>query len=279
MHPSPDVLALLALGEQAGTPEERAHVESCPECRTEIAGLARAVAAGRAGRADDSGLIAPPDRVWQTIRAELGLAVEPAAEASGSAGPPEGATVTGLSRPGAVQQNGSAPDEPGPEQVRPATVTPISQAPSRSSRGLRSVAVLVAAAVALVLGIGLGLGLDRLLGPRETVLWTAELQALPAFAGSSGEAVIEEDGEGNRTLVVTLDSPVPVDGSRAVWLIDRNVQQMRMLGSLNGDSGAWPVPPDVDPRQYPIVDVSKEPPGDPDTRHSGTSIVRGTLDV
>ena len=37
MHPSPDVLALLALGEQAGTPDERAHVESCAQCRTEIA--------------------------------------------------------------------------------------------------------------------------------------------------------------------------------------------------------------------------------------------------
>ena len=28
-----------------------------------------------------------------------------------------------------------------------------------------------------------------------------------------------------------------------------------------------------------VVDVSKEPPADADTRHSGTSIVRGTLNV
>ena len=33
MHPSPDVLALLALGEEAGTPEERAHIEAAPSAR------------------------------------------------------------------------------------------------------------------------------------------------------------------------------------------------------------------------------------------------------
>jgi hypothetical protein len=79
--------------------------------------------------------------------------------------------------------------------------------------------------------------------------------------------------------VIRLASPEPVDGSRAVWLIDRNVQQMRVLGYLNGNEGSWPVPPDLDPRDFPIVDVSKEPPGDTDPRHSTVSIVRGTLNV
>jgi len=111
------------------------------------------------------------------------------------------------------------------------------------------------------------------------VLWTAQLQALPDFAGSSGEAKVEADREGNRMLVVELDSPEPVDGARAVWLIDPDVKQMRMLGWLNDNKGSWPVPPDLDPRRFPIVDVSEEPPGDPDTRHSGVSIVRGTLNV
>ena len=37
MHPSPDVLALLALGEKAGTAEERVHVDSCPVCLAEVA--------------------------------------------------------------------------------------------------------------------------------------------------------------------------------------------------------------------------------------------------
>lgn len=286
MHPSPDVLALLALDEEAGTSEERAHIESCAECQAEIAGLTRAVAAGRSGRAGSSELVSPPDRVWQAVRAELGFTGEPPAR------PTEGSTVTQISDRGNVEPNGSAAEDPDRVEAvagrtgtssadpgRVATVTDIADARPRSSRGRRSLAALVAAAVALVLGVGLGFGLDRFLAPRETVLWTAKLQALPAFAGSSGEAIVEADREGHRMLVVELDSPEPVDGSRAVWLIDPNVKQMRMLGWMNGNKGSWPVPPDLDPRAFPIVDVSKEPPGDPDTRHSGISIVRGTLNV
>ncbi len=278
MHPSPDLLALLALGEDAGTPEERAHIESCPECRAEIADLSRAVAAGREGRADDSGLVTPPDRVWQAIRAELGLADQPGGP-SRSQGEPQISTVTDLPRRATVESNGSVPDETDTDHGRAATVTPIAAGRRRSSRGRRSLAALVAAAVALVLGIGLGFGLDRFLGPRQTVLWTAQLQAEPAFPGSSGEAIVEQDRDGNRTLVLALDSPEPVDGSRAVWMIDPNGQRMRMLGYLNGNDGSWPVPPDLDPREYSLVDVSKEPPGDPDPRHSTVSIVRGSLDV
>jgi anti-sigma-K factor RskA len=287
MHLNPDLLALLALGEDPASHEERAHIDSCADCRAEIDSLARAVMAGRSGQADDA-LVSPPDRVWHAVRAELGFTgtVEP-----GSATPTEPA-VTQAPRRATAETNGSAPDEdlddpeePGAARtVQPApgpvaTVTDISGARSRGTRGRRGLAVLVAAAVALVLGVGLGLGLDRVLAPRETVLWTASLQALPEFAGSSGEATVQEDADGNRTLVIELDSPVPVDGSRQVWLIDREVQKMRMLGSLNGTGGSWAVPADLDPREFPVVDVSKEPPGDTDPRHSSVSIVRGTLNV
>ncbi|HLL61540.1 MAG TPA: anti-sigma factor [Propionibacteriaceae bacterium] len=292
MHPSPDVLALLALGEEAGSAEERAHIASCAECQAEVAGLTRAVTAGRSGRADDNALVSPPDRVWHAVRAELGLTAKSQDEPPGPTGQPQVATATEPPRPARVEANGSSPedpdeveraaartDRPAPGAGRVATVTNIGDARPRGTRGRRSLAALVAAAVALVLGVGLGLGLDRVLAPRETVLWTAELQALPDFAGSTGEASVEEDAEGRRTLVIRLASPEPVDGSRAVWLIDRNVQQMRVLGYLNGNEGSWPVPPDLDPRDFPIVDVSKEPPGDTDPRHSTVSIVRGTLNV
>ena len=293
MHLNPDLLALLALGEDPASHEEHAHIESCAECRAELDALSRAVMAGRSGHADDA-LVSPPDRVWHAVRAELGFTGTSEAGSPGSATPAEAAAASEAPRRARVKSNGSAPDEdldgieprvartdrPSPAPV--ATVTDIGEARSRGSRGTRGrrgLAALVAAAVALVLGVGLGLGLDRILTPRETVLWTANLQALPQFAGSAGEAIVEEDADGNKTLVIKLDSPVPVDGSRAVWLIDRDVQQMRMLGALNGDGGSWPVPSDVDPRDYPIVDVSKEPPGDTDPRHSTVSIVRGTLNV
>lgn len=296
MHPSPDVLALLALGEEAGTPAELEHISTCPQCRAEVAELARAVVAGRSGRAGDGGLVTPPDRVWTAIRAELGFGSLDGAT-YGAHGLPEMSTVTARPRHARAERNGSEPaepaepDEPDEPEVadRPATPEPTPRTPevvdlgaaraARSSRGRRLTAVLVAAAVALVLGMGLGLGLDRLLGPRQTVLWTAELQAQPDFAGSTGRASVVEDSQGSRTLQIELDSPVPVTGSQQVWLIDRGISQTKPIGWINGKSGQWPLPADLDPAQFPVVDVSEEPPGDVDLAHSKVSIVRGTLNV
>lgn len=286
MHPSPDVLALLALGEEeAGTPAEREHIDSCPQCRADIADLARAVAAGRRGAAGDSELVSPPDRVWTAIRAELGFSPRPEIDEAtyGTHGRPEVATTTPLPRPARVDTDDMTPDEPSgrANQAPAAGVSNLADARNsrdRTSRGRRGLALLVAAAVALVLGVGLGFGLDRIF-PRQTVLWTAELQALPSFAGSSGQATVQEDSRGRRTLVIELDSPEPVDGSRHVWLLDRGAETTRPLGTLVGSSGEYAVPADLDPRQFPVVDVSKEPPGDTEARHSGVSIVRGTLNV
>ena len=70
MHPSPDVLALLALGEQAGTPAEREHVAGCAECRRRSRawpGPSMSAAVPTPGTPCST----PPDRVWEAIRAEL----------------------------------------------------------------------------------------------------------------------------------------------------------------------------------------------------------------
>src|SRR5215218_6456310 len=72
MHPSPDVLALLALGEKAGTAEERDHVDSCPVCLAEVAEFVRVAAVGRSATAADQ-LQAPPPEVWRAVQSELGL--------------------------------------------------------------------------------------------------------------------------------------------------------------------------------------------------------------
>jgi anti-sigma-K factor RskA len=253
MHPSPDLLALLALGETAGTPAERDHVASCDQCRSEVADLARAVAAGRSAAGENSGLIRPPDRVWGAIRAELEL------------DPADGSTPAG-------------PDHPPADAKEPSSQVTASATGSRQGLGRRVLALALAAVLALVVGIGLGLGLNRLLTPRQTVLWTAQLQALPAHSGSSGEALVEQDSDGNKTLVVKLSSPAPVDGAQEVWLIDRGVSKMQSLGHLTPSSNRFNIPADLDPRQYPVVDISQEPPDGKPT-HSGDSIVRGTLNV
>jgi anti-sigma-K factor RskA len=249
MHPSPDVLALLALGETAGTSAELEHVASRPQCRNEVADLARAVAVGRGASGPDGGLLTPPDRVWQAIRTELSI---------GASGEKSRTSETaGVTAP------------PGPNTASP---TP------RQGRGRRVLSLALAAAIALLVGIGLGFGLDRLGRQQQTVLWTAQLQALPAYSGSSGEALVEEDANGNKTLVVTLDPSRPIDGSEEVWLIARGSTKMQSLGHLTPSNNRFNIPADLDPRQFPVVDVSQEPP-DGDPRHSGDSIVRGTLNV
>ncbi len=46
-HVDPDVLALLALGEDVASPEERSHVADCAACRAELANLRRTATVGR----------------------------------------------------------------------------------------------------------------------------------------------------------------------------------------------------------------------------------------
>lgn len=72
MHADPDLLALLALGERAGTEDERRHTESCPVCAREVAEFRRVVDQGRRASGDTT-LTAPGEQVWLRIRAELGL--------------------------------------------------------------------------------------------------------------------------------------------------------------------------------------------------------------
>src|SRR4051794_41865925 len=80
-HVDPDVLALLALGEEVASPKERAHLASCDVCRAEVENLARAATVGRTvlGAGD---LLQPAPRVWSRIADELELDpdVAPAAE-------------------------------------------------------------------------------------------------------------------------------------------------------------------------------------------------------
>lgn len=77
MHPTPDSLALLALGEDLENPAELAHVSICPVCTAQVEELAKVVELGRA--ADEDEMLQTPDPVvWQRIRAEL-FAPTPAA--------------------------------------------------------------------------------------------------------------------------------------------------------------------------------------------------------
>ena len=72
MHVDPELLGLLALGEPVGSDDERAHVQSCPECAGELSELRRLVDLGRSVGADTT-MATPSQDVWVRIQQELAL--------------------------------------------------------------------------------------------------------------------------------------------------------------------------------------------------------------
>lgn len=238
-HLDPDALALAALGEPLDA-RDRAHLQACTDCSQERDALATAVVAGRAGGGER--LVPPPAAVWERVSAELGLdaGVQPAP-----------------AMPGAAPRDPAAP------------------APARPGRRGRRL-LLVAAAALVVGGVAGGLVVAAVLRTDpETVLAEARLEALPGWS-ASGDAIVEEDAAGRLTLVVRV-SATDEDGFRAVWLLDEDASRLVNLGALDGDEGRFAIPPGLDLREFPVVDVSAEP-YDGDPAHSGDSIVRGALD-
>jgi hypothetical protein len=77
MHTSPDLLALVALGEDAVDNDGRRHLDNCPVCQAELAELTRMADLGRRTTTDDVA-DAPSPTVWLAIRDELGFADAPA---------------------------------------------------------------------------------------------------------------------------------------------------------------------------------------------------------
>lgn len=271
MHTNPDVLALLALGEKVGTPSEHDHVATCEVCAREVADFQHLAEIGRT--ATDEDLHTPSPAVWDRIVAELGLGqgVTIGTDPAPDLNPITGATVHHLAdRPRSDARRNSAvtPTTPG----HPAT-------PASGRSGLaRALTLALAAVVALVVGIGIGVAIDRGSEPTAAVLGRATLSALPDFAGSSGEAVVEEDAQGNRVLVVTATASRTVTGHQEIWLLSSDAKALQNLGVLRAGENRVNLPPEIDLRELPVVDVSAEQ-NNGNPAHSGESIVRGTLSL
>ena len=89
-HTDPEILALRALGETAGTARDAEHAETCPRCRAELARLTEVVQLARDDGAGER-LQAPPPQVWDRIAAAAGadpVPVSPAAAAANGASAP-----------------------------------------------------------------------------------------------------------------------------------------------------------------------------------------------
>ncbi|MFG6502919.1 anti-sigma factor [Microbacterium sp. P05] len=137
---------------------------------------------------------------------------------------------------------------------------------------------LLPMAAGLVLLAGAGIASWAITASRPTDLAEAVLTALPEHPGLAGTADVREDGGGTREIRVTLDgdrqdtSP----GYREVWLLNSDASALISLGVLEGDSGTFTVPVDIDLDEYRVVDISVES-LDGDPAHSGDSLVRGSL--
>lgn len=243
-HLDDDALALLALGEVVADADMTAHLDSCDRCSVELHELRRVVTAGRTNADAAQGLVPPPAHVWDGIAAAVSTQAD--------------------------SRRRTPMDAP---------TAPVAITERRPRTERRTFPTWLAVAAGVVIGMS-GAAAFQALDPEEaptpedTVLATAELDELGAD-GTSGTAEIRETGDA-RVLDLELASRTPGGGFREVWLLDPATGDLISLGVINGTSSTFELPDDLDLRDYPTVDVSREP-LDGDPAHSADSIARGDL--
>ncbi|MGC4867293.1 anti-sigma factor [Micromonospora sp. DT53] len=262
-HLDHDRLVFLALGESEADNGESTHLGTCAHCRTELATLERVAGLGTEtrGLAD---LPDPPEHVWQGIEAQV-RAAEPGPARAETRVPGQASTRTA---------------EPVPDAAAGPTVTRLdSVRRSRRGSGLsRWVATAVTAAAAAAVGVVGTVSVLRPDDPTPTptpvVVASAPLAAYGATPpAAKGDARVLQDGQ----LHLHVANLPRVPGYYEVWLINPTTMEMFSVGTLGGGSDALlPLPPNVDLTSYSVVDVSAER-YDNNTRHSGDSLLRGTL--
>jgi hypothetical protein len=241
-HTDPEILALRALGETAGTAHDAEHAGSCAHCRAELARLTDIVQLAR-GAGPGEILETPPPEVWDRIAAAVG-------------------TSPAL--------NGAAPQAP-----RATTA----KAPRVARPRRRLAGALAGLAAGLIIGIGGTAGVAHLTkAPATRLVAQIELSPLPQFPqwqGTTGTAVMRATAS-QQEIAVTLRAPAR-PGFYEVWLLARNGVSMISLGDLSAShSGTFTVPPGVDLRDYSRIDVSLQP-FNGSTVHVKASVVRGSL--
>ncbi|MGY1689052.1 anti-sigma factor [Geodermatophilus sp. SYSU D01105] len=269
-HCTPEQLALAALREPLPA-SDAAHLESCAQCRAEVASLRRGVDALAVPQLAAPGApVPPPPAVWAGIAAATGVSVAPRPEALAGASPPVSAVPPLDAAPAAA---GGEP-APGAEPADSGPPAPVPRLRPRRSR------LVLAAAAALVVGAGIGAGTVAL-GTRSGEGLTVAAAALDPLdaSGASGEARVIERSDGSLVLSVDLSAAELRGEYYEVWLLDRSVSRLMAMGVVRGgDTAVFELPPGLDLGEYPVVDVSVEP-LDGNPAHSGVSVARGDLDT
>lgn len=269
-HLDAEAIALIAIGEAPSSPGESHHLAVCPACRSELDQLHDAAEIART-TIGEGAFVAPAASVWAGIHRELGLAAD--------VQPPGLVGVATAPSAGTPAADRATPAPASPSRSTSAPVASLAEA--RERRGLRGriIGTLVGVAAAAVAIGAVALSWDALRpAPEPTTLASASLDALPAWQGSTGAAVVTESADGERVVSIELAASAEGEGVREVWLLTPEVDGLISLGLLEGGSGTFVIPEGIDLTEYPIVDVSLEP-VDGDPAHSGDSIVRGALDV
>ena len=244
-HCTPEQLALAALREPLPA-EDTAHLESCAECRVEVASLRRAAELLAVPEFAAPGpSVAPPPAVWASIAAATGVSAAP--------------------RPDRM-----AAPTPVPPAAEPTNVVPL-----RRRRGPSTWLIGVAAAVA---GAVIGGGAVAVLQGDDdgASIAAAALDPLEN-ADASGSARVVEREDGTRVLEVDLRAPALDGAYYEVWLLEPDVSGLVPLGTTQAGTTVFEIPAGLDLEEFPVVDVSVEP-LDGDPAHSGDSVVRGVLE-
>lgn len=267
-HSDPEILAMMAMGEPDILLADELHVQECAKCFDELTTLVRVATLARSGSPLELPLDVPGPAVWGSISQTLGLAADVMPAPFG--------TAESAGAPAAAPDPASSP-APGAPRLSAGSSTRMRR--TRRQRR-RIIAPILAGALAVVVATGAILVATDALAPKTaapqpTILAEARLTALPGWAGSSGEAIIEKTASG-RQVVVTVSESRKVPGYREVWLISDDLTKLISVGVLEGTRGSFTIPADVNIADYPILDVSSEMP-DGNPAHSGASIVRGTL--
>jgi hypothetical protein len=222
MHTDPELLSLLALGEQLADDDVRAHLEACPECAAELAELQRVVTLARSVGAEAATMTLPSPDVWARIRDELDLAPEPADRP--------------VTAPSTTLQPTPLPSTLQPNQGR-VRRSPLSRLKAVLRRAPGSSPEPTARAQ---------------LTPVEAT-WSA--------ASGTAEIATDEQGRRLLTVALTADLPASgVRQAWLVHRQDPTVRQT--LGILDGPHGLWTIEHSIDLNEYGILDISQQVTGE-----------------
>ena len=200
MHTDPELLSLLALGEQVGTDDDRFHVQTCPTCADEVSELRRLVTLVRSvGPSTD--LTVPDPRVWARIRDELAL-------------PPALEPLVSESSPVVDAAPAPVPTATHADQSLLAVVAAALRGPVRGSAALVAHATLAPVRAGSSPASGEAVIATDELGRR---ILQVVLAADPPHAGVRHAWLVHRDDP-------TLKQPLGIlDGPYGVWTVDRSI--------------------------------------------------------